>query len=192
MSLEAEAMNEISKKWGWFLAIGIILVILGTIGIGATFALTLTTVTFFGFLILIGGGIALGSGMLATGLDQVIVAWLPMKGESILLLTTVLVVTTMAFSTFMSNTAAANLFLPIGISSTLAMAGDNVTRIAISIALAASLAMLLPISTPPNAIAYSKGEFSKKEMAILGSIIGIVGGILIILLCGVVLRIWEI
>ena len=59
MSLEAEAMNEISKKWGWFLAIGIILVILGTIGIGATFALTLTTVTFFGFLILIGGGFQL-------------------------------------------------------------------------------------------------------------------------------------
>jgi uncharacterized membrane protein HdeD (DUF308 family) len=59
MSLEAEAMNEVSKKWGWFLAIGIIMVILGTIGIGATFALTLTTVTFFGFLILIGGGFQL-------------------------------------------------------------------------------------------------------------------------------------
>ncbi|MFW2438930.1 MAG: HdeD family acid-resistance protein [Arenicellales bacterium] len=55
MSIEAEAMNEISKKWGWFLAIGIILVILGTVGIGATFALTLTTVTFFGFLIVIAG-----------------------------------------------------------------------------------------------------------------------------------------
>jgi uncharacterized membrane protein HdeD (DUF308 family) len=55
MSIEAEAMDEISKKWGWFLAIGIILVILGMIGIGATFALTLTTVTFFGFLIVIAG-----------------------------------------------------------------------------------------------------------------------------------------
>lgn len=55
MSLQTVEMNEIGKKWGWILAIGILMVILGTIGIGATFALTLTTVTFFGFLILIGG-----------------------------------------------------------------------------------------------------------------------------------------
>ena len=41
------------------MTIGIIMVILGTIGISATFALTLTTVTFFGFLILIGGGFQL-------------------------------------------------------------------------------------------------------------------------------------
>lgn len=59
MNSETEAINEIGKKWGWFVGIGIILVILGTIGIGATFALTLTTVTFFGFLILIGGGFQL-------------------------------------------------------------------------------------------------------------------------------------
>jgi uncharacterized membrane protein HdeD (DUF308 family) len=59
MNSEAEAINEVGKKWGWFVGIGIILVILGTIGIGATFALTLTTVTFFGFLILIGGGFQL-------------------------------------------------------------------------------------------------------------------------------------
>ena len=56
MSLQTVEMNEIGKKWGWILAIGILMVILGTIGIGATFALTLTTVPFFGFLILIGGG----------------------------------------------------------------------------------------------------------------------------------------
>ena len=59
MSLEAMETNEIGKKWGWILAIGILMIILGTIGIGATFALTLTTVTFFGILILIGGGFQL-------------------------------------------------------------------------------------------------------------------------------------
>ena len=55
MSLDVEAMNEVSRKWGWFLAIGIIMVILGTVGIGATFALTAVTIKFFGYLILIGG-----------------------------------------------------------------------------------------------------------------------------------------
>jgi uncharacterized membrane protein HdeD (DUF308 family) len=39
MGFEAEAMNEVSKKWGWFLAIGIIMLILGMVGIGATIAL---------------------------------------------------------------------------------------------------------------------------------------------------------
>ena len=59
MNLDTVAINEISKKWGWILAIGILMVILGTIGIGATFALTLTTVMFFGILILIGSGFQL-------------------------------------------------------------------------------------------------------------------------------------
>jgi uncharacterized membrane protein HdeD (DUF308 family) len=59
MNLDTVAMNEISKKWGWILAIGVLMVILGTIGIGATFALTLTTVMFFGILILIGSGFQL-------------------------------------------------------------------------------------------------------------------------------------
>ena len=59
MNLDTVAINEISKKWGWILAIGVLMVILGTIGIGATFALTLTTVMFFGILILIGSGFQL-------------------------------------------------------------------------------------------------------------------------------------
>lgn len=59
MSIESAAMQEIGRKWGWMLALGIIMVILGTIGLGATFAVTLTTVTFFGVLILIGGAFQL-------------------------------------------------------------------------------------------------------------------------------------
>ena len=59
MNLDTVAINEISKKWGWILAIGILMVILGTIGIGATFVLSLTTVMFFGLLILIGSGFQL-------------------------------------------------------------------------------------------------------------------------------------
>ena len=59
MSTEMEGLQEIGKKWGWMLALGIIMIILGTAGLGATFALTLTSVSFFGFLILIGGGLQL-------------------------------------------------------------------------------------------------------------------------------------
>lgn len=55
MNMETDMLQQIGAKWGWMLALGIIMVVLGTVGIGATFTLTLATVTFFGFLVLIGG-----------------------------------------------------------------------------------------------------------------------------------------
>lgn len=48
-------IDQIGRNWGWLLTVGILLVILGTAGLGATFMVTLTAVTFFGFLLLIGG-----------------------------------------------------------------------------------------------------------------------------------------
>ena len=50
MSVEQEMLESLSKNWGWMLAMGILLVILGTIGLGATFALTLASVFIFGVL----------------------------------------------------------------------------------------------------------------------------------------------
>jgi uncharacterized membrane protein HdeD (DUF308 family) len=47
--------GELQKNWGWLLALGILFVILGTIGLGMTFALTLASVLVFGILIGIGG-----------------------------------------------------------------------------------------------------------------------------------------
>ncbi len=52
-----------------------------------------------------------------------------------------------------------------------------------SVALAASPAMALPISTPPNALAYATGMISTRQMAIPGVIIGIVGLIITIGMC---------
>jgi uncharacterized membrane protein HdeD (DUF308 family) len=51
------AFGELQKNWGWLLAMGIISVVLGTIGLGMTFALTMASVLFFGVLILIDGGL---------------------------------------------------------------------------------------------------------------------------------------
>jgi uncharacterized membrane protein HdeD (DUF308 family) len=55
MNSDTEMMEAISSNWGWMLALGIIMLVLGIIGIGATFTMTVVTVTFFGFLVLIGG-----------------------------------------------------------------------------------------------------------------------------------------
>lgn len=134
-------------------------------------------------LILIAGGISLGAGMTMTGLDRIVVGWLPLgPGHAVVWLVAVLALATLVLSTFMSNTAAANLLLPIGLSATLALAGQGaLLEVAMSVALAASLAMSLPISTPPNAMASSTHAFDTRDMARAGAIIGIVGTLAVVL-----------
>ena len=83
-------------------------------------------------------------------------------------------------STFMSNSASAALLIPIlitvgkGMESQLGSFG-GITTLIVGLAMAASLAMALPISTPPNAIAYSKGFIKQKDMVLTGIFVGIVG-----------------
>jgi sodium-dependent dicarboxylate transporter 2/3/5 len=145
-------------------------------------------------LILIAGGISLGAGMQQTGLDQMVVRWLP-AGENGFALLAALVVATMVVGTFMSNTAAANLLLPIGLSSAaLSSATGSLHPIqaAMSIAFAASLSMALPISTPPNALAYARGEFTKAEMVRVTLLVSGLGALLIIGGGGLVMRFWGV
>jgi uncharacterized membrane protein HdeD (DUF308 family) len=53
---QAAVFGELSKKWGWLLAVGIIQLILGMVGLGLTLGLTLITILIYGILLLIGGG----------------------------------------------------------------------------------------------------------------------------------------
>lgn len=48
-------LGELHEKWGWLLALGVAFIFLGTIGLGMTFALTMVSMVFFGFLMLFGG-----------------------------------------------------------------------------------------------------------------------------------------
>ena len=82
-------------------------------------------------------------------------------------------------SNFISNTATAALLVPIlavvctGMGDRLASIGGTPTVI-IGVALAASSAMCLPISTPPNAIAYSTGLVKQNDMLKIGLTVGII------------------
>lgn len=122
-------------------------------------------------LILIAGGIALGKGIQLTGLDSLAMSVLPAEGPFIF---TLLVLATFVLSTFMSNTAAANLVIPLGISLSMS-SGENIGLTGLAIALTASLSMSLPISTPPNAIAYAKGMLNTGDFVKAGLITGIIG-----------------
>ena len=145
-------------------------------------------------LILIAGGISLGAGMRMTNLDAMIVGWLPFDaGNNPRAVAAILVGSVLVLGTLMSNTAVANLLLPVGISAGLASGSSGiVVELTVSIALAASLAMALPISTPPNAIAYARGEINTRDMARIGLAVGIISGGLILVFGPQVMRFWGV
>ena len=127
---------------------------------------------------LVAGGIALGSGVSATGLDKWMlgsIQWASIPG---ILLIFVLALVGWVTSNVISHSASANLLIPMGMGLA-ATVSTSAAEIAIVIALGCSLGMCLPISTPPNAIAYSTGTTPTREMAIVGVVVGIVGIILL-------------
>ncbi len=140
-------------------------------------------------LILIAGGISLGAGMQMSGLDKVIAGWLgglPFGGMGLVVL---IAVFTAALSTFMSNTAAANLLLPIGVSATSISGNLAVDQAAISLALAACLGFALPISTPPNALAYARGGLTVRDGAVPAVVVGALGLVLVFTLLPLLIRV---
>lgn len=121
----------------------------------------------WGILFTIGGGMSLGIAMRASGLSQYIVDQVPFEGMGSLGILLIFAGAAAAMTSFISNSATANLLLPIvvGVSALEPKTG------AVVVAIAASAAMILPISTPPNAIAYGSGYIAVKDMARAGIII---------------------
>ena len=52
----SSAFGEVTRNWGWIFALGLIFIVLGIIGLGMLFALTVASVFFFGILLIVGGG----------------------------------------------------------------------------------------------------------------------------------------
>ena len=132
---------------------------------------------------MVAGGFALGLGFDKSGLATDLVTSIPFGSWSpiVVLISAGLVCWTL--SNFISNSATAALLIPIlcavgiGMGESLVSIGGMRTLL-YGTAMAASLAMTLPISTPPNAIASSTGIISTADMAKSGLIIGILGGVI--------------
>lgn len=128
-------------------------------------------------LILIAGGLTLGVAMQRSGLSDVLVGLITAAGLSPAMLLPSLMLVAVAISNFMSNTSAANLMIPIVVS----MSTISPVMGAMGVALACSLAMSLPISTPPNAIAFATNAIETRDMARYGTIISLIGLALLVL-----------
>ncbi len=136
---------------------------------------------------LVAGGFALGTALNGTGLAQVLITSIPFDTMPVVLIFAIGAGVCFLLSNFISNSATAALLIPILIVVAQAMADPAAANnemfmalggtkaMVIFVATAASLAMCLPISTPPNAIAFSSGLIKTKDMAMCGIIIGLVG-----------------
>ena len=133
----------------------------------------------WGLLILFGGGLSLAKAINSSGLGQ----WL---GESFILavdlkpwIMVLLIVTFIIFLTELtSNTATSSTFLPIAASIAIATSIPPL-NIALPLVLASSLAFMLPVATPPNAIVYGSGKMTISDMIKAGFTLNIIGIIII-------------
>ncbi len=127
---------------------------------------------------MVAGGFALGLGLKDSGLADVAIESIPFGSWSPLVIILISTLICYLLSNFISNTATAALLIPI-LATVCSGMGDSLkgggsTIMIIGVAIAASSAMCLPISTPPNAIAHSTGLVKQNEMLKIGLIVGIV------------------
>lgn len=131
---------------------------------------------------LVAGGFALGTCLNATGLAKTLIGAIDFNAMNVVLVFVVAGFICYFLSNFISNSATANLLIPILIVVGEALVGNpgfdgmgGLYALIPFIAMCASLAMLFPISTPPNAIAASTGIVQTRDMMKVGIIIGVVG-----------------
>lgn len=136
---------------------------------------------------LVAGGFALGTGLEETGLAHTMINAIPFEQMNVILVIVIAGLVCYGLSNFISNSATAALLIPIMVvvghamedptaanHEAFASAGGMDTLIPF-VAICASLAMILPISTPPNAIAASTKMVTTAQMAKVGVLIGIIG-----------------
>jgi sodium-dependent dicarboxylate transporter 2/3/5 len=131
----------------------------------------------WGTLLLFGGGLAIGGMVFSTGLSK----WIGESLTSLLggqpseyLFLTLFAVTALFLSELTSNTAVANLMGPIAIATAVSL-GFSPVPVCVVMALCTSLAFMLPVSTPPNAITYSSGYIPITKMIKTGVYIDFIG-----------------
>ena len=132
---------------------------------------------------MVAGGFALGYAMNGSGLAALFIKAIPFGDFSPILILVLSGLICYALSNLISHSATAALLMPILVVVCTAM-GDKLaaiggsTTVLIGVAIASSSAMILPISTPPNALAYATNLVQQKDMAKMGAIVGVISIVL--------------
>lgn len=129
-------------------------------------------------LMLVAGGLALGAAVVDTGLAARLATGLhALTGAGVdILVYLVLAYVTVALSNVMSNTATVSVVLPVSV----ALLPGRELETCLILGLSASCALLLPVSTPPNAVAFSTGELTTRDFRPGGILMGLLGPVFVI------------
>jgi sodium-dependent dicarboxylate transporter 2/3/5 len=135
----------------------------------------------WGIVLLYGGGLAMGQLAFSTGLAKAmgegVTAWLP--SHTTFALTALFTAAAIVLSEATSNTASANMIVPIVIAVSTA-AGVRPIEPALGATLGASMGFMMPISTAPNAIVYSSGHIPITAMMKYGLALDIAAFVVIV------------
>ena len=132
---------------------------------------------------MVAGGFALGVGLQETGLAQTLINAIPFGSWPAIVMVIGSGLICYAMANFISHTATASLLVPIlavvgaSVAGNLAPLG-GVPTLLVGVAIGSSLGMVLPISTPPNAIAAATGMIEQKDMVKTGLVMGVFGLVL--------------
>lgn len=135
----------------------------------------------WGILLLFGGGLALAAMMEKNGVIEKLAEFFEnLNGIPFyMILLTVIVIAVFA-SEVLSNLAMVSIFVPL-IAKFAIDFGVPITQLAIPLTLGASLAFMLPVGTPPNAIVFSSGYLHVNQMVRYGFVLNVIGIFLIFL-----------
>lgn len=129
----------------------------------------------WGVVLLFGGGLSIAAAMGANGVTDWLGAQLAAQSALSAAMAVLLVVVVTIFATELtSNTATLAAMLPVVGALSLA-AGLPPLQLAFAASIAASMAFMLPIATPPNAVAYAAGQVPLATMARIGLWLNVVG-----------------
>ncbi|KMV29620.1 SLC13 family permease [Photobacterium swingsii] len=132
---------------------------------------------------LVAGGIAIGLALDKTGLAAALAHAIDYDALSPVAVVFTLSILCWLMANFMSNTATANLLMPIAAAVATSMESlasmGGLQGVLVVVAFSASLGMILPVSTPPNSLAYSTGLIESKDMAKTGLIVGLLGLVIV-------------
>ena len=130
---------------------------------------------------LMAGGQALGLAIDRTGLSESLISAMPLEDYAPLAVIAVAAIVPLVLSNFISNTATANLLMPVMIALGTSMPAlvevGGIRFLILVTTFGCSLGMAMPISTPPNALSHGRLVRSKDMMKV-GAIVGVTGIIL--------------
>lgn len=133
----------------------------------------------WGILLLFGGGFAIAGGFTVSGLDKLIGMGLrPYLVFHPLIIVFIICLLLTFLTELTSNTATTAALLPVMRGTALAL-GFNPLLLMIPATISASMAFMLPVATPPNAIVFSSGRIRMGQMATVGLVLNLVIAVII-------------